>query len=62
MSTILINSIEGNRTINRAISYYNSDMIISLWYRIKSRIVTNFRKWPTERIKEFMIKDFTMDG
>ena len=36
-------------------------MIISLGYRIKSKIATNFRKWATERLKEYMIKGFTMD-
>lgn len=36
-------------------------MIISLGYRIKSVIATNFRKWATERLKEYMIKGFTMD-
>ena len=41
--------------------YYKLDMIISLGYRIKSKIATNFRKWATERLKEYMIKGFTMD-
>ena len=41
--------------------HYNLDMIISLGYRIKSRIATNFRRWATERLKEYMIKGFTMD-
>lgn len=41
--------------------HYNLDMIISLGYRIKSMIATNFRKWATERLKEYMIKGFTMD-
>lgn len=34
--------------------YYNHDMIISLGYRVKSRIATNFRRWATERLKEYM--------
>lgn len=53
--------IEGNRQVTREIPYYNLDMIISLGYRIKSKIATNFRKWATERLKEYMIKGFTMD-
>ena len=53
--------IEGNRTVNREIPYYNLDMIISLGYRIKSKVATNFRRWATERLKEYMIKGFTMD-
>ena len=52
---------EGNRTVNREIPYYNLDMIISLGYRIKSKVATNFRRWATERLKEYMIKGFTMD-
>ncbi len=43
------------------VSYYNLDMIISLGYRIKSSIATQFRIWATERIKEYIIKGFTID-
>ena len=46
---------------NYNVTYYNLDMIISLGYRIKSKIATNFRRWATERLKEYMIKGFTMD-
>ncbi len=52
---------EGSRQVTRAIPYYNLDMIISLGYRVKSIIATNFRRWATERLKEYMIKGFTMD-
>lgn len=52
---------EGNRQVSREIPHYNLDMIISLGYRVKSIIATNFRKWATERLKEYMIKGFTMD-
>lgn len=52
---------EGNREVNRELPYYNLDMIISLGYRVKSSIATNFRRWATERLKEYMIKGFTMD-
>lgn len=43
------------------VKYYNLDMIISLGYRVKSVIATNFRKWATERIREYIIKGFTMN-
>lgn len=43
------------------ITHYNLDMIISLGYRVKSLIATQFRRWATERLKEYMIKGFTMD-
>lgn len=52
---------EGIRQVEREIPFYNLDMIISLGYRVKSRIATNFRRWATERLKEYMIKGFTMD-
>ena len=52
---------EGNRKVERKVKYYNLDMIVSLGYRIKSKIATNFRRWATERLKEYMIKGFTMD-
>ncbi len=52
---------EGSRNVERKVKYYNLDMIISLGYRIKSKIATNFRKWATERLKEYMIKGFTLD-
>ena len=52
---------EGKREVTREIPFYNLDMIISLGYRVKSVIATNFRRWATERLKEYMIKGFTMD-
>ena len=52
---------EGNRQVARDLPYYNLDMIISLGYRIKSSIATSFRRWATERLKEYMVKGFTMD-
>jgi hypothetical protein len=41
--------------------FYNLDAIISVGYRIKSAIATHFRRWATERLKEYIIKGFTMD-
>ena len=52
---------EGNRNVERERLYYNLDMIISLGYRIRSSIATQFRRWATERLKEYMIKGFAMD-
>ena len=40
---------------------YNLDVIISLGYRNKSVIATRFRQWATKRLKEYMIKEFTID-
>lgn len=52
---------EGTRQVSREIPFYNLDMIISLGYRIRSVIATHFRRWATERLKEYIIKGFTMD-
>jgi len=46
---------------NYNVAHYNLDMIISLGYRVKSLIATQFRRWATERLKEYIIKGFTMD-
>ena len=43
------------------VTFYNLDMIISLGYRIRSKIATHFRRWATERLTEYIIKGFTMD-
>ena len=51
---------EGDRQVERNLVHYNLDMIISLGYRVHSKIATNFRRWATERLKEYMIKGFTI--
>ncbi len=52
---------EGNRSVSREIPFYNLDMIISLGYRVKSKIATQFRQWATKRLNEYIRKGFTMD-
>lgn len=52
---------EGDREVKRLLDYYNLDMIISAGYRIKSRIATRFRQWATQRLREYIVKGFTMD-
>lgn len=52
---------EGNRDVSREIPFYNLDMIISLGYRIKSKVATQFRQWATKRLNEYIRKGFTMD-
>ncbi|NVN94686.1 MAG: virulence RhuM family protein [Bacteroidetes bacterium] len=41
--------------------FYNLDIIISVGYRVNSNQATAFRIWATERLKEYIIKGFTMD-
>lgn len=52
---------EGSRTVSRELPFYNLDMIISLGYRVKSSIATQFRRWATARLKEYIIKGFALD-
>lgn len=53
-------AIEG-KTQSRDVAHYNLDMILSLGYRVRSITATRFRQWATERLKEYIIKGFTMD-
>jgi len=53
--------LEGKRTVNRQVEFYNLDAIISVGYRVNSSQATAFRIWATERLKEYIIKGFTMD-
>jgi hypothetical protein len=46
---------------DRPVTFYNLDVIISVGYRVNSSQATAFRIWATERLKEYIIKGFTMD-
>jgi len=52
---------EGNRNIARDIENYNLDVILAVGYRVRSERGTQFRKWATEKLREYLIKGFTMD-
>ncbi|MGC9365387.1 MAG: virulence RhuM family protein [Fidelibacterota bacterium] len=52
---------EGIRDVKRSQKFYNLDAIISVGYRIKSKVVTQFRIWATKTLKEYMIKGFVLD-
>lgn len=52
---------EGNRQVEREVDHYNLDVIISVGYRVKSLRGTQFRIWATHRLRELIIKGFTMD-
>jgi len=52
---------EGTRQISRALKHYNLDAIISVGYRVKSRIATQFRIWATQRLREYIVKGFVLD-
>ena len=52
---------EGARTVSREIEFYNLDAIISVGYRVKSQRGTQFRIWATQRLREYIVKGFTLD-
>lgn len=52
---------EGARQVTRTMPFYNLDAIISVGYRVKSMLATRFRIWATERLREYLVKGFTMD-
>lgn len=52
---------EGLRSVRRRLDYYNLDMIIAVGYRVKSAVATRFRQWATARLREYIVKGFTLD-
>lgn len=52
---------EGKREVTRRIEHYNLDAILAVGYRVRSSRGTQFRKWATERLREYLVKGFTMD-
>jgi hypothetical protein len=52
---------EGGREVSREIEFYNLDVIISVGYRVKSHRGTQFRIWATQRLREYIVKGFTLD-
>jgi len=52
---------EGDREVTRKVSIYNLDVIISVGYRVKSQVGTEFRKWATQRLKEYLLKGYSIN-
>ena len=52
---------EGEREVGRNIAYYNLDMILAIDYRVRSNVGTNFRKWATSTLKEYVTKGFALN-
>lgn len=52
---------EGSREIQRDITHYNLDVVISVGYRVKSKEGIAFRKWATKKLKEHLIKGYTIN-
>ena len=52
---------EGTREVKRNVNHYNLDMIIAIGYRVRSNIGTNFRRWATNTLHEYMVKGFALN-
>lgn len=57
----LIAQTEGIRRVERLIDLYSLDMILAIGYRVRSHRGIQFRRWATERLREFMVKGFILD-
>ena len=52
---------EGNRQVSRSIDFYNLDMIISVGYRVNSANATQFRRWATSVLKEYLLNGYAVN-
>ncbi len=52
---------EGNRTVTREVLHYNLDAIISVGYRVNSKIGTQFRQWATQRLKDYLVQGYALN-
>jgi hypothetical protein len=51
---------EGNREVARQIEHYSLDAILAVGYRVRSQQGTQFRRWATERLREYLVKGFVL--
>jgi len=52
---------EGSREVRRALDHYNLDVVLAVGYRVRSHRGTQFRRWATERLGEYLVKGFVLD-
>lgn len=52
---------EGSRQVERLVDFYNLEMILAIGYRVRSPRGVQFRRWATERLKEYIVKGFVLD-
>ena len=52
---------EGKREVSRLVDHYNLDVILAVGYRVRSARGTQFRRWATERLSEYLAKGFVLD-
>jgi hypothetical protein len=52
---------EGNRQVSRSVITYNLDMILAIGYRVRGARGTQFRRWATDKLRDFLVKGFVLD-
>ena len=52
---------EGERNVSRQLFFYSLDMILAVGYRVRSHRGTQFRRWATQRLREYLVKGFVLD-
>ena len=52
---------ETGRSVERRLRFYNLDVILAVGYRVRSERGTQFRRWATERLREYLVKGFVLD-
>ncbi len=57
----LIVQKEGKRIVKREVIIYNLDLIISVGYRVNSKRGTQFRQWATQRLKDYLVKGYSIN-
>lgn len=57
----LIVQTEGSRRVERLVDFYSLEMILAIGYRVLSHRGVQFRRWATERLREYMVKGFVLD-
>jgi prophage maintenance system killer protein/biotin operon repressor len=52
---------EGSRQVERELPFYNLDVIISVGYRVKSKVATQFRIWATDRLRQYLVDGYAIN-
>ncbi|MCR5462479.1 MAG: virulence RhuM family protein, partial [bacterium] len=61
LKNFLIVQNEGNRKVERLISYYNLDMVISIGYRVNTKRGIEFRRWATSVLKNYLLNGYSIN-
>lgn len=52
---------EGKKQVSRELEHYNLDLILSIGYRVNSKLGTQFRQWATQRLKDHLLQGYTIN-